>query len=106
MTLKTKPFYDGYTLKLPNSTGEIEDVGRLTARGNLMRLLCVKAFIYEAELGQVSVRLERKVRGSSAGYWVAYKRIRGKLRKRYICEAYALDPYVLDRAACYLLGYV
>jgi len=104
--MKAKPFYDGYTLKLPNSAGEMEDVGHLTARGNLMHLLQVKAFRYEAELGQVSVRLERKARGSSMGYWVAYKRIRGKLRKRYICEAYALDPYVLDRAACYLLDYI
>ena len=104
MKMRNKPFYDGYTLKLPNSDGEIDDVGHLTAGRNLLRLVNLKAFVYEAEEGQVSVRLERKTRGSSLGYWVAYKRIRGKLQKRYVCEAYALEPYVLDRAACYLLS--
>ena len=101
--MRNKPSYDGYTLKLPNSDGEMEDVGSLTAGPNLLRLLSLKAFVYEAETGRVSVRLERKARGSSQGYWVAYRRIRGKLQKRYICEAYALEPYVLDWAARCLL---
>ena len=63
------------------------------------RLIAVKAFLYEDEGRQISVRLERKVRGSDVGYWVAYKRQSGRLRKTYICEAYALDPWNLDIAA-------
>lgn len=101
--MRNRPFYDGYTLKLPNGNGEMEEVGDLTSGRNLRRLISVGAFIYEAETGRISVRLERKARGSSAGYWFAYKRARGKLMKMYLCEAYALEPYLLDRVARRLL---
>lgn len=102
--MRLKPLYDGYTVKLPNSDGQIEDIGSLSSSVAVTRLVGVKAFLYEEEAGQISVRLERKGRGSEAGYWVAYKRRAGKLRKTYICEAYALDPHNLDAAAQRLLA--
>lgn len=98
-----KAVYDGYTVKLPNASGELEDVGPLMSGKALAGLVRVKAFVYEAEEGRISVRLETKQRGSSAGYWFAYKRWRGKLLKMYLCEAYALDPWLLDRVARRLL---
>jgi hypothetical protein len=101
--MRLKPLYDGYTVKLPNAQGQLEDIGSLTSSASVARLVGVKAFLYEAEAGQISVRLECKGRGSEAGYWVAYKRQAGKLRKTYICEAYALDPHNLDQAAQRLL---
>jgi hypothetical protein len=102
--MRLKPLYDGSTVKLPNSTGQLEDIGSLSSSASVARLVGVQAFIYEEEAGQISVRLERKGRGSEAGYWVAYKRHKGKLRKTYICEAYALDPHNLDQAAQRLLA--
>jgi hypothetical protein len=101
-----KPVYDGYTVKLPNGQGELEDLGGLTTSGSLARLIALKAFLYVEEAGQISVRLEPKGRGSAEGYWVGYKRVAGKLHKTYICEAYALDPYNLDQAARRLLSKV
>ena len=101
--MRVKPLYDGYTVKLPNAAGEMEDLGSLHLSKSVDRLIAVRAFIYQAEEGPVSVRLEQKGRGSDVGYWVAYKRQGGKLRKTYICEAYALDPWNLDRAAKRLL---
>jgi hypothetical protein len=98
-----KAVYDGYTVKLPNGVGEMEDLGSLMSGPALTGLVRVRAFIYEAEEGRISVRLESKMRGSSAGYWFAYKRLGGKLRKMYLCEAYALDPWLLDRVARRLL---
>lgn len=97
--MRAKPLYDGYTVKLPNAAGEMEDIGDLNLPSSVDRLIAVKAFLYEDEGRQISVRLERKDRGSEVGYWVAYKRKCGRLRKTYICEAYALDPYNLDMAA-------
>ena len=102
--MRLKPLYDGYTVKLPNGDGQLEDIGSLSKSASVARLVGVKAFLYEEEAGQISVRLERKGRGSEAGYWVAYKRCAGKLRKTYICEAYALDPHNLDQAAQRLLA--
>jgi len=102
--MRLKPLYNGYTVKLPNSDGHLEDIGSLSNAATVARLVDVKAFLYEEEGGQISVRLERKGRGSAVGYWVAYKRRAGKLSKTYICEAYALDPYNLDEAAQHLLG--
>jgi hypothetical protein len=102
--MRLKPLYDGYTVKLPNGDGQLEDIGSLSNSASVARLVGIKAFLYEEEAGQISVRLERKGRGSEAGYWVAYKRHEGKLRKTYICEAYALDPYNLDQAAQRLLA--
>ncbi len=101
--MRAKPLYDGYTVKLPNAAGEMEDIGDLHLPSSVDRLIAVKAFLYEDEGRQISVRLERKGRGSEVGYWVAYKRKYGRLRKTYLCEAYALDPYNLDMAARRLL---
>lgn len=101
--MRLKPRYDGYTVKLPNASGEMEEIGCLTRPSSVERLIALGAFIYEEGGGEVSVRLERKGRGSDLGYWVAYKRTNGKLRKAYISEAYALDPYNLDTAARRLL---
>ncbi len=98
-----KALYDGYTVKLPNASGEMEDFGPLMSGRALSNLVRVKAFVYEAEEGRISVRLEAKARGSSAGYWFAYKRLRGKLLKMYLCEAYALNPWLLDSVARRLL---
>jgi hypothetical protein len=98
-----KAIYDGYTVKLPNASGEMEDVGSLLSGRAIVGLVEAKAFLYEAEEGRISVRLESKARGSLAGYWFAYKRLGGKLQKRYLCEAYALDPWLLDRVARRLL---
>jgi hypothetical protein len=97
--MRAKALYDGYTIKLPNVAGEMEDIGDLDLPNSVARLIAVKAFIYDEGSGRVSVRLERKGRGSEEGYWVAYKRTGGKLRKTYICEAYALHPWTLDIAA-------
>ena len=97
--MRKKPLYDGYTVKLPNASGEMEDIGGLQLPRSVERLIAAKAFLYEAEGCQISVRLERKRRGSEIGYWVAYKRWGGRLRKTYICEAYALHPWTLDSAA-------
>lgn len=101
--MRLKPLYDGYTVKLPNGEGQLEDIGSLSRSASVARLVGVQGFTYEEEAGQISVRLERKGRGSKAGYWVAYKRHEGKLRKTYICEAYALEPHNLDQAAQRLL---
>jgi hypothetical protein len=101
--MREKALYDGYSVQLPNGAGEIEDLGPLMSGRALAGLIRVQAFVYEAETGRISVRLERKARGSSAGYWFAYKRLGGKLLKMYLCEAYALDPYLLDRVARRLL---
>jgi len=101
--MRVKPLYDGHTVKLPKAAGEIEAIGSLHSPANVARLIALKAFIYEAEGGQISVRLERKKRGSDQGYWIAYKRQDGRLRKTYICEANALDPWNLDSAALRLL---
>ena len=101
--MRLKPVYDGYTVKLPNTATEMEDIGCLTLPRNVARLIALRAFIYQEEAGQISVRLERKTRGSALGYWVAYKRMAGKLRKTYVCEAEELDPYNLDDAALRLL---
>lgn len=101
--MQAKPTYDGYSVKLPNASGEMEDVGSLHKAKSVDLLITAKAFIYVEEKGQISVRLERKRRGSDVGYWVAYKRYGGKLRKAYVSEAYALDPDNLDKAARRLL---
>ena len=101
--MRLKPVYDGYTVKLPNGASELEEIGDLHSFACVRRLVELKAFLYEEGTGTVSVRLERKRRGSETGYWVAYKRHAGKLHKTYICEAYALDPYNLDDAARRLL---
>jgi hypothetical protein len=101
--MRAKPTYDGHSVKLPNASGEMEDIGSLHRAKSVDLLIAVKAFIYVEENGQISVRLERKRRGSDVGYWVAYKRCGGKLRKAYVSEAYALDPYNLDEAARRLL---
>ena len=95
---RAKPLYDGRSVKLPNGSGEMEDCGGLAQGRNIRRLITCRAFLYEDERGPISVRLERKARGSDTGYWVAYKRQNGRLRKTYICEAWALDPYNLDEA--------
>src|SRR5438105_1218272 len=97
--MRRKAVYDGYRVQLPNSANEMDDLGGLLSVRALEALVRTKAFVYEAEGGVVSVRLERKERGSEIGYWMAYKRQGGKLRKTYICEAYALDPHNLDEAA-------
>jgi hypothetical protein len=81
----------------------MEDIGDLNLPSSVDRLVAVKAFIYGDEGRQITVRLERKGRGSEAGYWVGYKRQAGRLRKTYICEAYALHPWTLDSAAKRLL---
>jgi hypothetical protein len=99
-----KALYDGYTVKLPNAEGEMEDLGPLLSGRAIAGLVGAKAFLYEAEEGRISVRLECKQRGSLAGYWFAYKRWRGKLLKLYLCEAYALDPWLLDSVARRLLS--
>lgn len=101
--MRAKPLYDGYTVKLPNAAGEMEEIGDLNLPHSVDRLIAVKAFVYEDDGGSISIRLERKDRGSEVGYWVAYKRQNGKLRKTYICEAYALHPWYLDMAAKRLL---
>ena len=101
--MRNKPLYDGYTVKLPNTAGEMVDIGDLHLPSIVDRLVAVRAFIYEDAGRQISVRLERKGRGSEAGYWVGYKRQGGRLRKTYICEAYALHPWTLDSAAKRLL---
>jgi hypothetical protein len=101
--MRAKPLYDGYTVKLPNEAGEMEDIGDLHLPATVDRLIAVKAFLYEDQGRQISVRLERKCRGSDVGYWVGYKRQGGRLRKTYICEAYALHPWTLDSAAKRLL---
>jgi hypothetical protein len=77
--------------------GDLDDVPVLDA------LIAAGSFLYKADAGVIHVRLERKVRGSTDGYWVAYKRLRGRLHKTYLCEASALDPYNLEAAARRLL---
>lgn len=101
--MRLKPIYDGLCVKLPNRNGQLEEMGSLMQPSIVERLVALRAFLYEEEAGTISVRLERKGRGSEVGYWVGYKRREGKLRKTYISEAYALDPYNLDRAAKRLL---
>ena len=101
--MKAKPIYDGRSIKLPNEADEMEDIGSLNNSRNVERLIAMKAFIYDDDGRQVSVRLERKRRGSEDGYWIAYKRAGGRLRKAYICEAMALDSWNLDTAAKRLL---
>ena len=101
--MRLKPIYDGYTVKLPNGADQLEDIGCLHKYETVKRLIAVKTFIYVEDNGQISVRLERKTRGSEIGYWVAYRRHDGRLRKTYVCEAYALDPYNLFDAAKRLL---
>lgn len=106
--MRLKPVYDGRIVriprKLPNGTGDLEDVGGLSSSAVVSRLIELGAFVYVADSGQVNVRLETKRRGSEAVYWVAYKRHAGKLHKVYICEASALDPYNLDSAAVRLFA--
>jgi len=102
--MRLKPLYDGYTVQFPNGAGQLEAIGDLHSGDGIARLVGAKAFLYADEAGPISVRLERKGRGSEVGYWVAYKRHAGRLHKAYICEAYALDPYNLDDAAQRLLA--
>jgi hypothetical protein len=99
-----KAIYDGYCVKLPNSQGEMEEIGGLHAPGTLERLVTAGAFVYITEAGRVSVRLESKSRGPLFGYWSAYKRIGGRLRKTYVAAVFALDPYNVEEAALRLLG--
>ncbi len=99
-----KAIYDGSVVKLPNSQGELEEIGGLHASQTLRRLLQVGAFVYTTEGGCVSVRLESKARGPLQGYWSAYKRGGGRLHKTYIAAAFALDPYNLEEAAQRLLA--
>lgn len=98
------PLYDGWTVKLPNGSDEPEEVGCLLERGSVERLIACGAFHYEDDQGRISVRLERKARGSEAGYWVAYRRHNGRLMKAYVSEAYAVDPYNLHRAYRHLMA--
>lgn len=99
-----KAIYDGYVVKLPNSHGEMEEIGGLHAFGTVDRLVTAAAFVYTTEIGSVGVRLESKARGPLMGYWSAYKRIGGRLRKTYVAAAFALDPYNLEEAAQRLLA--
>ena len=94
-----KAIYDGYVVELPNSLGELEEIGELDASGTLDRLVTAGAFVYSTDTGCVSVRLESKARGPLLGYWSAYKRIGGRLHKTYVAATFALDPYNLDEAA-------
>lgn len=96
--MRARASYDGYSVKLPNSAGEMQEAGSLLDHRIVVRLIACGALRYGEELGAISVRLERKARGSSDGYWVAYKRAGGRLHKTYVCEADALDPYNLDCA--------
>ena len=96
--MRARAYYDGYSVKLPNSAGEMQEAGSLLDHRIVVCLIACGALRYEEELGAISVRLERKARGSSEGYWVAYKRADAKLHKTYVCEADALDPYNLDCA--------
>lgn len=98
-----KAIYDGYVVKLPNSLGELEEIGELDASGTLDRLVTAGAFVYSTDTGCVSVRLESKARGPSLGYWSAYKRIGGRLHKTYVATVFALDAYNLEEAAQRLL---
>jgi hypothetical protein len=98
-----KAIYDGYVVKLPNSQGDLEEIGGWDASGNLDRLVTAGAFVYITEAGRVSVRLESKSRGPLLGYWSAYKRIGGRLHKTYVAAVFALDPYNLEEAALRLL---
>jgi hypothetical protein len=99
-----KAIYDGFVVKLPNSQGELEEIGGLYASQTLRRLIQAGAFVYTTEGGCVSVRLESKARGPLQGYWSAYKRIGGRLHKTYIAAAFALDPYNLEEGAQRLLA--
>lgn len=101
--MRLKPVYDGYSVKLPNGHGGLDDIGGLSSAASVQRLVEVKAFVYQDGTEQINVRLEQKGRGSSVGYWMAYKRCGGKLRKAYVSEAFALDPHNLDAAAKRLL---
>ncbi len=94
-----KATYDGYVVKLPNTQGNLEEIGGLHTAQTLLRLITAGAFVYTTDAGDVSVRLERKARGPLLGYWSAYKRRGGKLHKTYIAAAFALDPYNLEAAA-------
>jgi len=96
--MRQRAVYDGYSVKLPNTAGETEVVGDLCEYRTVARLIALGAFRYEDDDGPISVRLERKDRGSAEGYWVAYKRSNRKLHKTYVCEAHVLDPYNLDMA--------
>ncbi|MGH9419027.1 MAG: hypothetical protein ACRD3J_03570 [Thermoanaerobaculia bacterium] len=101
--MKVKPTYDGYSVRLPNAQGEMENIGSLSLYENVAHLVELKSFIYAQEADRISVRLELKKRGSEFGYWVAYKRRKGRLHKTYVCEAYMLNPWNLDDAARRLL---
>ena len=81
----------------------MENIGSLAVGQAICGLVGAKAFLYEAEEGRISVRLETKKRGSSSGYWFAYKRYRGKLLKMYLCEAYAWIPgfWIGWRVVCF-----
>ena len=98
-----KAIYDGYVVKLPNSQGNLEEIGGLQDSQTLPRLVKAGAFVYTTEAGSISVRLESKARGPLLGYWSAYKRFGGRLHKTYIAAAFALDPYNLEEAAQRLL---
>lgn len=45
----------------------------------------------------LSFRLERVKRGSELGYWYAYRRIHGRLFKRYCCEGSDISPAQIER---------
>jgi hypothetical protein len=99
-----KPYYDDYWVYLPTADGAFACAGDLDDGPVRDALIAAGSFLYKAENGVIHVRLERKVRGSADGYWVAYKRRSGRLHKTYLCEASALDPYNLYAAARRLLS--
>lgn len=59
---------EGYRHLLGLHLGESESEPLLQSYACMARLVDVKAFFYENEAGQISVRLERKGRGSEAGH--------------------------------------
>lgn len=62
-----------------------------------------KVFSYGTNLGSCTVRRETKQHGSS--YWIAYKRIEGKLYKRYVGRSADLTVARLDSVLGSLLSH-
>ncbi len=58
--MRLKPLYDGYTVKLPNGDGSLEEIGGLEYSASVVRLVCLGSFVYEAEGGRISAELRHR----------------------------------------------
>jgi hypothetical protein len=59
-----------------------------------------RSFYYEGSAGTLTARKERRAGGD--GYWTAYRKRDGKLRKTYLGKAERVTQHRLDEAARFL----